>query len=461
MHIKSDTQTATFTRTSIAYKTDGTAVASGVARFEDDGLTIDADSETLTLPSGTLLNTKGTIVFDFTPGDTGTLRYLVDGGGATNANLLLYLDPNDYPVLVYGTGSAEVTLTANKTVTAKSRFTLRYSSSGVSLLVNGVTVMQDWISGTSITITSTAPSLTLGTTYICSKQDGTLQACGQISNLNISNIYRSDDWAAVNGMIEKTIETDKNTIYYADLMADLLDIEYALPKYAVMTAADLSQRVDATSKMFQHGGILTADGKVDYREIEITVEIDQTTTANYFAVVDLLKRYLAQADYKLYITGDRYINISNLSSISETFVDGWYLKKSELTITLLALDPFWYTGTATSTTTITATGQSFTVTNSGSIDTPIEITITATDACTSITLVNSSDNSRTLSYINADFTAGKVLVINSTDGTVELNGDNTINYLTGTFMHLVPGDNIFTYTGGACTIKIDYPVRWL
>jgi len=461
MHIKSDNQTATFARESTAYKIDGTEVASGVARFEDDGITISADAETLTLPSGTLLATKGTIIFDFTPGDSGTLRYLFDCGGATNANLLLYLDPKGYPVLIYGTGSSEMTVIGSDAVTAKSRFAIKYSSAGVGLLINGKIVMTDWVNGTPITITTTAPSLSLGTAYVGSKQDGTLQAGGQFSNLYISNIAQTNDWLATNGTTGTTIETDKYATYYADLLADLMDIDYALPKYVVLSAADLSKRVDATSKMFAHGGINTADNKVDYREIEIVITINQSTTAEYFAVVDLLKRYLSQSDYKLYITSDRYINISNLSSISETYIDGWYLKKAELTITLLALDPFWYTGTATSMTTITATGQSFKVTNSGSIDSPATITITATDACTSISLTNTTDSGRIFSYADVSFLSGTVLVVNTTDGTVELDGTSTINYLTGTFLSLLPGNNVFTYTGGTCTIEISYPVRWL
>lgn len=237
---------------------------------------------------------------------------------------------------------------------------------------------------------------------------------------------------------------------------------YDLPKLSALTGLSVSTRNTATSKMFQHGGLNTADNKVDYREIEISIFINGKNQRDYLAQVDELKRYLVRANQKLYITEDRYINISSLSSISEEFLSGYYLTRGNLTVTLMALDPFFYSAyDVQHSVTITATGQQFYVNHPGNIDTPVIITITASELLSNISLCNETDNGRLMTYSDANFTASTSLVISNIDGTVELDGDNTINNFSGTFLSLLSGDNLFTWTGGSCTITMNYSVRWL
>jgi len=237
---------------------------------------------------------------------------------------------------------------------------------------------------------------------------------------------------------------------------------YDLPKYSALTGLSVTTRNSAESKNFLHGGVNTSDNKVDYREIEISTFINGKNQRDYFSQVDELKRYMFRQDQKLYITEDRYINISSVSSIEEEFESGFYLTKGTLTITLMALDPFTYDAfDQQQSVTITVTGQQFYINNPGNIDTPIEITIAASSTLSSISLVNTTDNDRTISYSDANFTSGKSLVVSSADGTVKLNGSSTINKFSGTFLTLLAGDNLFTWTGGTCTITMSYSVRWL
>jgi len=237
--------------------------------------------------------------------------------------------------------------------------------------------------------------------------------------------------------------------------------QYTFPTYSALNGISLASRNSATSKIFQHGGLNTADKKINYREIEIGIFINGSNQADYLSQVDTLKKNLMRSGQKLYITDTRYINIDSMSSLDEKFYDGFYLVKAELTATLMALDPFFYTASQQQTINITATGQQFTINNPGNIDTAMDISITAIDILSSISLKNVTDNGRLMVYSDANFTAGKTLVISNVDGTVLLNGNSTINDFSGAFLSLLSGDNIFTWTGGACTIQINYPVRWL
>ncbi|MDR3591586.1 MAG: phage tail family protein [Negativicutes bacterium] len=237
---------------------------------------------------------------------------------------------------------------------------------------------------------------------------------------------------------------------------------YTLPDYAVLNGLSLSIRSNVAAKLFQHGGLPSGDGKVDTRSIDIAVLVNGENQSDYLSQVNDLKRYLSQSPYRLYVTDTQYFNIDILNKFKEDFISGFYMVKSNATATILALDPFLYDEEELSvSTTVTTSPQVFTINNPGNIDTPITITITANALNSALSLINTSDNGRVFTYNDASFTSGKSLVISTWDGSVELNGANSINNFLGTFMNLLPGDNVFSYTGSACTITMDYLSRWL
>jgi hypothetical protein len=64
-------------------------------------------------------------------------------------------------------------------------------------------------------------------------------------------------------------------------------------------------------------------------------------------------------------------------------------------------------------------------------------------------------------YKDVQMIAGQVVVIDTVTGTVKRGENNTINNFSGTFLNLLPGDNLFEYTGAPCTIEIAFQARWL
>lgn len=229
-----------------------------------------------------------------------------------------------------------------------------------------------------------------------------------------------------------------------------------------MNGTSISTRNDASSKVFQHGGINTADRKVDYREVTLDIILTGEDQRDYRNKVDTLKAYLFRQGQKLFLDDERYINISSLSSIDETFYDGFYMVRSNLSVTLLALDPFFYdVYDQRQTLDVTTNPQSININNPGNADSPMTISITANEAIDNFSLKNVTDNGRLMTYSDANFTTGKTLVVSNLDGTVTLAGTSTINNFSGTFLSLLAGNNTLTWTGGKCAIQIDFPVRWL
>lgn len=237
---------------------------------------------------------------------------------------------------------------------------------------------------------------------------------------------------------------------------------YTFPTYSSFEA-DTEARCDDEEKAFSHGAVMTGDGKIDARDVTVEVElIDYTTTADYRTAIDALKTAAYKQDQKLYLDDDRYINIKSLKKISEEFHEGFYRVKATVKLTFYCPDPFFYAASASSkVVAITESPQTFTVSNGGNLDTPPIITIEPSATNSVLSLVNTTDNSRTFSYSDAAFGDGDSLVIDSTDGTVERDGVNVLNNVGGTFLQLLAGDNSIIYTGPLGTITVDYVQRWL
>ncbi|MDD5501360.1 MAG: hypothetical protein PHH57_06740, partial [Candidatus Omnitrophica bacterium] len=119
------------------------------------------------------------------------------------------------PTLVYGTGSAERTITSSGAAVSKDTWYdigWKWSEDGVTLLVDGVNVGSD----------STPPGLQLGdTVHLGSKADGTLQFDGLIDELRDSIHARTDADFAADDASGAPLTFDKWTRFLAHLDGDL------------------------------------------------------------------------------------------------------------------------------------------------------------------------------------------------------------------------------------------------
>lgn len=236
-------------------------------------------------------------------------------------------------------------------------------------------------------------------------------------------------------------------------------VAYILPSLSSLEKKEFNVRSKAVDKAAQHGGVLSGDGKIDSRTIAVEAMI---MDGDYQAQVDELMRYAYRRDQRLYISDTRYVNVACLTKCQESFYDGYYQERGKFNLAFLAIDPFFYSDVPNvSTITVATSPKQITINNPGNVDTPAKITIIATAAATAITLINQTDSNRRMDYADPQMIAGQVLGINTVTGAVERGGVNTINNFSGTFLSLLPGDNVLEYTGGACTFQVDFTARWL
>jgi hypothetical protein len=92
----------------------------------------------------------------------------------------------------------------------------------------------------------------------------------------------------------------------------------------------------------------------------------------------------------------------------------------------------------------------------------IEIENNYEQSNTAITMTNTTDGNMQFQYNDSAFDAGDLLEIDSTNGTVKKNSNNSIeNFNPGRFLRLQPTVNVITYVGGKADITFKYRKAYL
>jgi len=237
--------------------------------------------------------------------------------------------------------------------------------------------------------------------------------------------------------------------------------DWALPDNAWIDGVPFTVRRKESDRACQHGAVDTGDGKIEPRTVSLTILVNESSQALYFAAVDAIKRRLYRRSQKLYVTANRYINLTSLYSFKEEFIKGFANRRCWITAEFKCNDPFFYSDTpVVAEFAITESPHVFTVNNSSNVDTPAEITVTAAAAVPAVQLTNTT-NGRMSYYADPQLTGGASVIFDTANATVERDGSNTINAFSGTFIELETGDNVFSYEGAPCIIKVLYTPRWL
>lgn len=182
----------------------------------------------------------------------------------------------------------------------------------------------------------------------------------------------------------------------------------------------------------------------------------------YRAEFDYFMRWIGETDLKLYKDSDRYINVESMNLRSHEHLTNYERSRGELE--LFCPDPFWYDEDETTepTWTVTSSPDTEAVFNTGNVDVFPVIEITAgADLSGGIELKNETDGNALFTYIDSSFTSGKVLTVDCVDGTVDLDGTNTVRFFEGQFLRLLAGSNSLQYTDGNCSIVVKHRDRWI
>ena len=207
-------------------------------------------------------------------------------------------------------------------------------------------------------------------------------------------------------------------------------------------------------------GIICIIGNTD--DFSVYVDDMKFWRISYQAEFDDLMRQIGKQDFKFYKDTARYINVKNMRLSSHRFIVGD--AKAGAEVTLFCNDPFFYKDSLTTETAwaVTASPDTNSYFNEGNIDVGPGIEITANaDLGSGIELKNQSDGDVLFTYEDTAFTAAKVLTVDCLNGTVDLDGTNTLRFFSGQFLRLLAGMNTFEYTGGDCSIVFTHRDRWL
>lgn len=252
-------------------------------------------------------------------------------------------------------------------------------------------------------------------------------------------------------------------------MADELKIikngvTYTLPTgWALSDSGTYSFNNKLQDKAFAHGSDCVGDSKVSGRTITVEFDMDNSTEELHDAAVNEAYRYFAQSDYQL-VCGrtDRLYKVAGISKIKHQFEKGFKQRWSNVTVSLLLADPFRYATAETiisNTYTGAQTETAITFSNPSSIDVPLIFKFTPTVAMPAITILH-IESGESFTMQDTLLSTPAVATVNGEEGTVRRDAANSINTLSGLFLHALPGSNTFKFTGAAGKVEIIYTGRW-
>lgn len=238
-------------------------------------------------------------------------------------------------------------------------------------------------------------------------------------------------------------------------------VTWTFPTLSVARKRDYDVRNSEVKRAFTHGSIETGDGKIESRIIEVKSIIDASTEAGFQTQVDAIHAAIYRRNYKLFLEDDRYINVTCLDKFQQEYAEA---NKARATVTMAfrCTDPFFYALAQTSAVQAATTNPfQFTVTNPGTADAPLIVSIAPTVDAADIKLSNMTDGGRLFTYKDTLLISPAEVTINAERGTVYRGNSNSINAFAGTFLKLLPGDNLLKYEGSAGNITTAFTARYL
>lgn len=244
---------------------------------------------------------------------------------------------------------------------------------------------------------------------------------------------------------------------------------YPLPPGLQLKGDEQQTRFDTADYAFADGAHTEGE---ELRDRVVTVSgLVGDPALSRQAHADLLAELKHQAKVPgalLRVDTGSHLRLTQLRSFDVRPEPLWDRKISSVSIEWQCDDPFWYAD-AKQTQTFTLSGDGTFTVDAGTGQKPnyrgqfprITVACPALGLVPSLTLKNTSDAGMQLRYADPKMQLGAVAVIDCEHGLVTRGSDNTIQYMHGEFLRLVSGDNVFEYTGAACTITFEWQPRWL
>lgn len=250
-----------------------------------------------------------------------------------------------------------------------------------------------------------------------------------------------------------------------EMLAGEVGDQYILPETLVPEADDFSTRVDSERRALTDGEAAWG-GQVEARKFSVSGLVGGDSEAQTRALMQAIRARAARPGQKLSIQpGGPYLHLAFLENFDHKWEALSGRRLVRVAATWLLADPFWYS-TAVGQVHADLAGDGSIPVDTGDLATwwmpPVLIlTAPAGESVPSVTLVNETDGGVGLTYSDPAFADGAVVVIDCERGTVTRDGTDSIRYLGGRPLRLLPGENTLSYTGAACAVSIQWRERWI
>ena len=238
--------------------------------------------------------------------------------------------------------------------------------------------------------------------------------------------------------------------------------EYYFPKTFELRSEPIPRRSKTLDAAYVHGAMDVSDGMFGKRIIEITGKIWASSDAEFNTKWDTIAEHLVKENFRIQNRG-RQINIKRIENISREDPSKLRYPYGEVSVSLLATDPFWYAKNAKSKEiTISSSPHEFTWGIGGNIEINPIIIIYNQASNPDFTLRNITDLNREFRITDASAASGTTITIDCEEGTVKRGTTDIIASFSKLFLRLLGGrDNRFKYTGANCKITMQYREAWL
>jgi len=244
-------------------------------------------------------------------------------------------------------------------------------------------------------------------------------------------------------------------------LTDSSSVVYTFNESFEFKGNDYRYSSSISKRAFAHGGIDTGSGHADAQRVRLNGWIFGATDTAHRDDYDALLRAITKEDQELrWGAHPRFIKVKRVRSMRQEFEEN-IETVSKVRIDFQTEDPFWHFEIPNSiATAMNSPVSTFTLINSGNVDTFPTFTIVSSDSnAAGLTLRNVSDDSNLMVYTDINLTADTTLTIDNAVGTVARGSINTLRNFTGQFIRLVTGANTFEFTGAKALLTAVYRER--
>lgn len=242
--------------------------------------------------------------------------------------------------------------------------------------------------------------------------------------------------------------------------------QYTLPATLTIENDDADFRFKEEERAFQHGSVAFGQ-EWEARDITVagTVKADSATDAR--SLLRAIRKAAARPDQRLRLDADadHYIVAARLRRMDARWVDLTGRTLADVRLVWRATNPFWQAATPGSHTEELTGDGTFTVDTDLLATVPMSPVVTVTapssGSVPSVRLTNDTDEGQAFLYEDLQLEDGAVLVIDCGAGIVTRDGENTIRFLSGGWLRLLPGENVLAYEGDACALTLTWRPRWI